>query len=132
MITKTTKINAQITITASYDDSIEITVHDKISSTNFLKMFMTREQWINATMNRLAHTEVDRAALNDVWNVGKKMEMDQITFEIPKHGDVKTACRIATEICPEGWRPELTFNSQNSFYIEDGKYFARTTIRRWV
>jgi hypothetical protein len=126
------KINAQIIISASYNDSITVTVIDKDSSTAFLHMVLTREQFINATMNRLAYTEVGSAYFENVDRVGKTLELDTLVFEIPKHGDTESARKIAQEQCPEGWVPDLYFQSQNSFYIEDNKYYARTTIRRWI
>jgi hypothetical protein len=29
------------------------------------------------------------------------------------------------------WLPENTYGSQDSFFSKEGKYFARTVIRRW-
>lgn len=126
------KINAQITISAAYTDSIAITVHDKDSGTNFLQMVMTREQFINATMNRLGYTEVGSAFLENIDRVGKTLELDKLVVEVPKYGDRKAAAKIAYEKCPEGWVPDLYFQSQESFFNEGGKSYARTTIRRWV
>lgn len=127
------KINAQITITAAYTDSIAITITDKDSSTAFLQMVMTREQFINATMNRLAQTEVGSAFIENIERVGKHLELDTLVVEIPKHGDTASAGKIAQEQCPEGWVPDLYFQSQNSFFTgDDRKNYARTTIRRWV
>lgn len=83
------KINAQIIISASYNDSITVTVIDKDSSTAFLHMVLTREQFINATMNRLAYTEVGSAYFENVDRVGKTLELDTLVFEIPKHGDTE-------------------------------------------
>ena len=135
MITTTKRIKSQITITASYNDSITITITDKAASTSFLQMVMTREQWINATMNRLAQTEVESTMIHDLERVGKKMEMDTLVVKIPKYGDTSSAIANAQKECPEGWLPDLTFQSQNSFFTEGGhgeRHFARTTIRRWV
>ena len=129
------KINAQITITASYNDSISITISDKDSSTAFLQIVLTREQFINAAMNRLAQTEVGSAFIENIERVGKHLELDTLVVEIPKYGDSVSACKIAQEQCPYGWVPDLYFQSQNSFFSEGDdkeKYFARTTIRRWV
>jgi hypothetical protein len=126
------KINAQITITAAYTDSIVITVYDKDSATNFLQMVMTREQFVNATMNRLAHTEVGSAYFENVERVGKTLEMDTSIVEIPVYGDKESAAKITQEKCPEGWVPDLYFQSQESFFSKDGKNYARCNIKRWV
>jgi hypothetical protein len=127
------KINAQITITASYNDSISITISDKDSSTAFLQMVLTREQFINATMNRLAQTEVGSAFIENIERVGKHLELDTLVIEIPKYGDRELASKIARGKCPYGWVPDIYFQNQDSFFTgEDRKHYARTMIRRWV
>jgi len=32
----------------------------------------------------------------------------------------------------KGWIPDLDFNSQDSFFTNNGEAYARTYIRRWV
>jgi len=128
-------INAQITILASYDGTVEIVVYDKDSRINFLDITMTHEQFINATMNRLGNSNVVGATLCDIDKVGKTMEIGTFEFEV---GDKNTyrekeiARKLATQKCPDGWIPDLDFNSQNSFFNKDDKLWARTTIRRWA
>lgn len=130
------KIEAQIDIRASYDDAIYIEVRDKASATIFLNMVMTREQFINATMNRLGCTEVKEAEVYHLERVGKEMEMDTLTFEIPDwgyKGNLPETIKLAHEHCLDGWIPDVSFSSQGSFFTgDDGKRYARTTIRRWV
>lgn len=126
------KIKAQITIRASYDDSINIAVEDKASGIQFLDLTMTREQWINATMNQLGCTEVAVAEVRGLGDVGKTMEMKSFEFEILKPGDDKLAMAFVHMHCPEGWVPDMSFSSQDSFFDKEGKHYARITIRRWV
>lgn len=130
------EITAQITITATYDDLIRIDIHDKTSSANFLHLEMTREQFINATMNRLGNTDIKHATIRDFNIVGKKMEMKTLEFEIPEKSYYKNdriVSQLAKENCPDGWIPDLYFSSQNSFFQDnEGKWYARTIIRRWV
>jgi hypothetical protein len=132
---KAMKIDAQIDIRASYDDAIEIEVRDKASSTIFLIMTMTREQFINAAMNRLGCTDVKEAEVYHLDRVGKKMEMGTLTFEIPDWGytgNLPETIKLAYKNCPDGWIPDTSFSSQGSFYTgDDGKRYARTTIRKW-
>lgn len=129
------KIDAQIDIRASYDDAISIEVRDKASNTIFLSMVMTREQFINAAMNRLGCTEVKEAEVFHLDRVGKMMEMDTLTFEIPDwgyKGNLPETIKLAHQHCPDGWIPDIHFSSKESFYQgDDGKRYARTTIRRW-
>ena len=132
------KFNAQISILASYDDLIKITISDKDASLDIIELNLTREQFINATMNRLSNTEVSSSVAYGIENLGKTLEMATLTFEIPKgllHSDSvdRTLQNLALKSTPEGWYPDMSFNSQNSFFTtKDGKHYARTTIRRWV
>jgi hypothetical protein len=134
----TKKIEAQITIHATYEDAINITVEDKTSGTRFLQMTITREQFINATMNRLGNTDVLETEVRNLDRVGKKMEMRAFTFELPEGTNVydsgleELAKEIVRKICPEGWIPDTHFGSRGSFFKENGKEMARTTLRRWV
>lgn len=130
------KIEAQIDIIASYDDAIVINIRDKASNTVFIEMVMTREQFINATMNRLGCTAVKEAEVNHLDRVGKKMEMGTLTFEVPDRGyqedNLPEVIKLAYKHCPDGWKPDTSFSSKGSFYRgDDGKRYARTTIRRW-
>lgn len=129
------KIEVSIDIRASYDDKITINIYDKISGTMFFEAVMTNEQFINATMNRLAHTPITSASLNHIERVGKKLELDTFVFEIPRNCDdeyAKTNVDILVRAIPGNWVAEKSFSSQNSFFSKDDKYYARTTIRRWV
>lgn len=131
------KVDAQITILSSYDDSIKLKVYDKTSGVTFLDMTLTREQFINATMNRLGNTDVKSTYLCHLDKVGKTMEMQTLEFEMPdgsEFRDKEVAAKIVHEKCPDGWTPDTGFSSQNSFFTKmksNGRY-ARTTIRRWV
>lgn len=130
------KFNAQISILASYDDLIKITIHDKDASLDIIELTLTREQFINATMNRLSNTNVNSSIAYGIENLGKKLEMGTLTFEIPKpimHSDSsdKSLQKLALKHTPEGWYPDMGFSSRDSFFTENGKYYARTTVRRW-
>lgn len=141
------QINARISINAGktssgsmsmYDDDIEINIYDNDSGVNFVEIHMTREQFINAVMNRLGHTETKCTIVTDLDRVGKVREEKVFEFEMPdkdefKSNAIKIAIKIAKETCPDGWVPELSFSSQDSFfYGKGGKRYARTTIMRWV
>ena len=64
-------INAYIDILARYsqnpdDGKIVIIVHDDASSTPFLELTMTFEQFVNAAMNRMGYTQVASATLRSI------------------------------------------------------------------
>jgi hypothetical protein len=126
------KIDAKITITAQYNDNIYIKIRDKKSNVVFVEMELTREQFVNAAMNRLAECDVKYATVRSLNAVGKEMVQQPFTFEIPDANDEACAIVIAKASCPEGWVPDLYFRSQTSFFNKDGKHYARTMIRRWI
>jgi hypothetical protein len=132
------KINAQITILSTYDDEIWIKIYDKSSGSVFVDMVLTREQFVNATMNRLGNTEVKSTYVCNFDKIGKQMEMQTLEFQIPMSKSCKLtnkdiALSIVHDKCPDGWKADTSFSSQDSFFQnENGKECARTTIRRWV
>lgn len=131
------EITAQITITATYDDLIRIEIYDKTSCSPFLYLELTREQFINATMNRLGNTDVQYASVRNLEILGKKIELGSFEFELPdkisSYRDKAKIIELAKEKCPEGWVPDLSFSSQNSFfYNKEEKQCARAMMRRWI
>lgn len=126
------EIEASITITAQYDDRIFLSIKDKKSGIRFVDLELTREQFINAAMNRLAECNVKTAHIHNIANVGKKLERKPLVVEIPAYHDDKAALAISTRMCPPGWDVEPYFTSQDSFFSKGDKFYARTSIVRWV
>jgi len=126
------KIDAQITILASYNNNVHIIIHDKTSGTAFVELELTNEQFVNATMNRLGNTDVMSAEVQGMDRVGKTHEYKPLEFPITKWRDADEARSIVGNYCPEGWIPDMGFNNQATFFEKEGKRYARTTIRRWV
>jgi hypothetical protein len=129
------QINLQITVTATYEDSIRISLYDTDSCLTFVEMEMTREQFINATMNRLGNCNVEKSTVRSLELVGKKREGDTLEFKMPDvsiRNQRETAVEEALRLCPEGWEPATAFSSQGSFFTKDGEQWARTPIMRWV
>jgi hypothetical protein len=131
---KPKSINARMTILAS-GDGVSIEIKDDDSSSLIMNIKMTPEQWCKA-LGRLCYVPAESAELYATENVGKTLEVDKYSFQIPddvgyayKKEFAKTHC---FEMCPEGWRPDGSFDSQGSFYKEEGKSMARDTMRRWV
>ena len=132
-----TEINARISILSSYEDSINIVVEDKDAGVRFLVMSLTREEFVNAAMNRRACVDVSKTEVFALDKIGKKEEYKEFEFEIPTTTSLdknqkEIAIEIVKKMCPEGWVPDTHFGSQNSFFKKNGKPYARTMIRRWV
>lgn len=126
------RINARISILAHYDNMVNVRVYDKKSGIIFLEIVMTHEQFINAAMNRLSNCEVKEAYISGLDKIGKTQEYTNFEFEISRYGDEDIARKTVTEKVPDGWIPDMSFNSQDSFFTKDGKPHARTIIRSWV
>lgn len=126
------KLKGEISIMFDHDGlSIEIT--DPLSSTAFCKIRLNQEQTCKA-LSRLGHTDCEME-LRGHERVGKKMEWKTLEFAMPEgsaYHDKKAAEETAKTACPEGWEMSSYFGSQESFFMQDGKQMARTTIRRWV
>lgn len=125
------KLAGAITILVSKDETL-ILIEDKASGTEFVRVKLTTEQFCQA-LSRLACTPCE-ILVGGLEDVGKQMHMDDLVFEMPKHdfrNRKKIACEEAKKVCPAGWTPDLYFGSQTSFWKQDGKQFARTTIRKW-
>ncbi len=71
----------------------------------------------------------------DLNKIGKKHGNKTFVFELPDANYMnrkEVAIETIKTVCPDGWTPDIYFGSQNSFFRQDGKEFARVTIRRWV
>ena len=128
------KINGKITILLD-EKGMRIEVRDADSGIKFLIVGLTPKQATQA-MGRLANTECENCEVYNLDKVGKVLELKQHTFELV--GDINYQSRdevayfFAKQTCPKGWEPDRYFRSQNSFFSENGRNYARCTIRRWV
>jgi hypothetical protein len=118
----------------SSGNGMKIELVDNDASCIFAVVKLNAVQTCQA-LSRLGYTECSMEVFN-LDQVGKKMEHKPFEFEIPQDSPWKKGREIIAEIakekCPEGWKPDLSFSSQGSFFRKDDKQYARTTIRRWV
>jgi hypothetical protein len=128
------KIDAQITIKATYEDSITIELYDKISGTHFCEIELTNEQFVNAAMNRLGNTGTKSAFVCGLDRLGKVEVRENFEFEIPDcfNNGKMYAIENIRKLCPEGWTPDISFTSRDSFFDRNDKHYARTMIRKWI
>jgi hypothetical protein len=116
-------------------DRISLEVHDMVSREYVCKIEMNPEQLASA-LGRLGYTPVESCWVGDAEKFNKTMEIDRIEFPLPAGTDYRNrkqaAKAMAFNHCPNGWEPDLWFNSRNSFKTVDGTEWARTSIRRWV
>ena len=128
-------INAQIDLLFSHE-GLDIRIFDDDANITLVTLHLNQEQTCQA-MSRLSRTHAEKCEIRGIDKIGKTMEMDHITFPMPKGVEYKKRAQVAYEIakdkCPEGWVPDNYFGSQNSFRnAKNGQLIARATIRRWV
>jgi hypothetical protein len=120
----------------SQNKDISIEIEDRESSSLISLITLSAEDFCHAALGRLAKVKCN-VGVGELEKVGKKMIIDRLKFEIPKElwqrKEMKeVAEKLAVEKCLEGWKCDLYFDSQDSFFTEDGKQFAQCTIRKWV
>ncbi len=114
-------------------ECVIIEVHDQNAHVEFVSIKMTPENFISA-LGRHGYSPCE-ISVNALDKVGKTHESKYFEFEIPwNKWDAKSekVKKIAMEMCPRGWEPDLFFSSQDSFFSKDKKNYARTVIRRWI
>jgi len=126
--------DARITILVNQEYTT-IELYDYVSGLTIVDIKLTAEQ-LSQALSRLGYTKCEAKILNAEM-INKNMEMDKLSFEIGeierfKKGANKLITEKALAACPEGWIPDTSFNSQDTFFEKDGIKYARTTIRRWI
>ena len=120
---------------AGKESHISIRIQDENSRAHFVEVEISLADFALAVTGL---SGVDcTAKVKDLEKVGKMQETDTLEFVLPEDfptysGDKEEVKKLAKEICPEGWTPDLSFNSQTSFFTKEEIKYARTTIRRWV
>ena len=124
------------------ENIVEITMYDDNSNTDFATMQMTPNDFAICLMGLARVKGV--GAVRDLEHVGKKHEVDKLTYSILPHSNIENKIRTArTEgeselkrlgMDKEGWVIDDNFNSRNSFNSnqENGTYTVNAIIRRWI
>ena len=128
---------AELTISRpSYSDGnklIHISIKDKDARVQFLELKISYSDFTEA-LTGMAFVECDME-FRSLDCVGKMIEKDTLTFPMPLttySNRVEVAIRESSLATPDGWTTSSYFGSKESFFTEDGKDYARTTISRWV
>jgi len=128
------EFNASITIQSSYEDDIKIVVRDSDASRAFIEIHLTREQFINATMNRLGETDCKSAVAYNIDKLGKKMITKPFEFPIEENWKREDIISHVKDLYKDTeWLPDTSFSSRRSiFYDSKNRKHARTILRTWV
>lgn len=112
---------------------VKINLKDKNSLIDFATVELNSDQFIQVLAGWM-DVSCEEASFNSLDLIGKKQENSEFVFEIGKenyHNKQKTKI-ILEKNCPEGWAVFDSFSSYGSFFTKDNKYYAKSTIRRWV
>jgi len=109
-------------------DCVFFTLRDKNSGMR-MEMRFSKETFTDVLGG--LHGPEFEVEIRGMENWGKKLEVDTLIFEVSSR-DKEEANTIALQKCPKGWKPDNYYGSQNSFFYNEDKLFAKTTIRRWV
>ena len=138
-------IKGQLTIRCN-KDGVVIELTDNDAAVEFVEVKVSPENFA-AALGRLAFVECS-VTVRNLDAVGKVQEYKPFVFALPKETEFRdkeeVAKKLAVELCPEGWAPDLYFKSKDSFDDKlslgsDGRFdggisttTAKTMIRRWV
>ena len=132
------KMNIDVKVTILLDEAgLRIQLTDANSGVRFCNVKL-HPKAACAAMGRLSQTP-GKAEIYGLENVGKYLIFETLIFEMPEHDEYdcgedtrEIAAREAERLCPEGWTPDKSFNSQDTFWKDGDKRMAKTTIRSYV
>lgn len=131
-------MKGKITILINRDSTTIELVDDK-SGVGFVEITLTAEQ-LSSALSRMSMTDCEFITRGlDV--IGKQHENKTFEFKIPdtinsnryrNKSAEKQLSDYADTLLSDGWKADVYFRSQNSFFKKDGENWARCTIRRYV
>ncbi len=112
---------------------ITITIRDKASRVNFLKLKVKNDDFINALFG-LSEVEC-LSKVNGLELVGKTRQQEPFSIRVPcrTFGDKQEYEQDLIDACPDGWEINSHISSQNSIENnEDDMVTLNTYIYRYV
>jgi len=126
------EIEAGVTIYCD-GNGARIEIDDAGACVRFLEIQLRPEQF-TALLGRLASVDC-KAQVRSLDKIGKVRISKPLIVEMPNgigSDDEEIAARQARETACEGWTISAYFRSQDSFFTEGGKRYARTHQFKWV
>lgn len=136
------QLNGRITISRpnsnhpDWENKIHIQVIDENSQAIFLDILINYDEFTKAITGQSVPMKFEKRQLE---NVGLHKVSELIEFELPVIGAGNDITReslaeaVAKKLCDKTeWKPDLSFNSRNSFFEKDNKTFARTYKYKFV
>lgn len=113
----------------SKEQWIEVTIKDD-GSRESITAKLTLEEFAMAVMG-VGYRPCEVETPSDPSRLGRIKERMQVSAPVPT-GNRKDAAAAVIAATPEGWEPELYFNSQESFSGFGSGLVAHTSASRWV
>lgn len=111
---------------------ISIQVMDNVSRTRFIELEVGYSDFAEL-ITGLSNVHCD-GNIRDLDRVGKKKISKAVIIPMPENPRIRDkdyAEEKVKELLIDGYVSHWGFSSQNSFFMEGGKHYARTTIFKW-
>lgn len=131
-----TKASASISRVQTHKGShVSIRVVDEVSHMQVCELELSLEEFARLICNE-SFGDITCHLGDYPERLGKVRESKKIEYLVGEviYGDGRkeAAIKEGQKHCPEGWTLSEYFGSQDSFFYDDDKMWARTTIMRWV
>ena len=126
------KLKGSLTINIGREVT-RIEIRDDLSRACFFRAEITPAQ-LSDLMSGLSEVKIDMDIMGTEL-IGKQVISEDFEFPFKESTwgkRVEEAQITVKKLCPDGWKPDMSFGSQGSFFTKDGEHYARTRIRKWV
>lgn len=114
------------------NNGLTINIYDVASGLPIAEIELDSTQTLEA-LSRQSHTYCNMKTYN-LDKIGKKLNIAYLYCKLPTNvfRDVEMAVQEVVNNCPEGWEPDLFFNSQDSFMNDSkGNRWCVSIIRKY-
>ena len=116
-------------------EGLEMTIRDEKSFMEFITIKISPEEFLKG-MGRVMSRPCE-VTLKNMDKIGKKRKIEILTFEVLYKNvyDKKYAMEKAKEIAKTRFKDNIyrinSFDSSDSFFTDNGKAYAKTTVMIW-
>jgi hypothetical protein len=114
-------------------EGLEMTIRDEKSFMEFITIKISPEEFLKG-LGRVMSRPCE-VTLKNMDKIGKKRKIEILTFEVENVYDKKYAIEKAEEIAKTRFKDNIyrinSFNSSDSFFTDNGKGYAKTTVIIW-
>ena len=126
------KIDGKITMLFD-DEGMRLEIYDDEARLRIVKITLNNKQ-VCQMLSRLSNVNCENTEVFGLDKIGKKHTNKSFDFPMPEHewsNRIKVALKEIKKVCPKRWESDDYFGSRDSFFLKNGKEYARVTIRKW-